>query len=32
VTVGAGPVDITPIEHRATVTAALRAAGKPILD
>ena len=32
VTVGSGPVDITPIEHRVAVADALRRAGKPIGD
>jgi hypothetical protein len=32
VTVGEGPIDIEPIEHKASVTAALRAAGKPVRD
>ena len=32
VSVGSGPVDIRPIDHRAAVAEALRKAGKPIRD
>ena len=32
VTVGPGPVAITPIDHRAAVAETLRNAGKPIRD
>lgn len=32
VTVGSGPVDLVPINHRAAVTEALRDAGKPVRD
>lgn len=31
-TIGSGPIDTTPIEHRHAVTEALRKAGKPIRD
>lgn len=31
-TIGSGPIDTTPIDHRHAVTEALRKAGKPIRD